>query len=472
MTDRALRVRTPAARFGAAKALGWTLAAALAVVASGAAERAAIAGGAEAEAASETGEALPDQPDVPLKPGVHHARFRYALNGEERPMAVGVYLPEKVAHIEGEVKLPMVVHLAGVGERGLERKRLYSNGPIADMARHPSLKDHLEFIVLAPQCPRDQRWRSEGMPEYVADSIRMATELLPVDPDRVYLTGLSMGGTGTWHVARHAPELFAAIAPMCGRSHDPDQTAERIAGLPTWIIVGGSDREPFTEGAERMYDALKDADAHVRMTVVPGVGHGVWARFYPKPEFYQWLLQHRRGGKVHDLHTDSRLLRIAYLPSPDPAREKFERRLAKRFDEFAPYWHIDGCGRSDRVGLQGEALGREKVFVTRPLSRHVPCRLMFTAKLDKGERATLRIVVGHAPDGRYRLTVNLGNRPAIERVIDGDATEDGWAEFSVDLSGHAGRRLPIQVVHEPLADSDSHAYWAKVAVERGGATGR
>lgn len=409
---------------------------------------------------------LPTEPEVPRDPGVHHVAFRYNDGGEARKMSFGVYLPERFAQSGADAKLPMVVFLSGVGERGQARKDLYANGPIAAMVRHKALKDHLDFVVLSPQCPRDKRWKSPGMERYVIDLIGRMEKALPIDPDRVYLTGLSMGGTGTWHVARAAPEVFAAIAPICGRPVDPDATAEALAGVPTWIIVGGADRDAFVQGAERMRAALDKAGGHVRKTVVPGVGHGVWPRYYRKPAFYQWLLQHRRGKPVRDLHTDQRLLRIAHLPAPNPGRERFERKVNKQFNAFAPHWFIDNCGRSGRVGHHDTLADRDDVFVTRPLNEHVPCRLMFTADLAKESKPRLKLTVGAPPDGRWRLTVKLGQAVALEKIIDADSIgEDGWTSFTIDLAGHAGGKLPIQLHHEAVdSEVDSHAYWGHVEV--------
>lgn len=426
------------------------------------------AGHAFAQAGDAEEAELPADPRFPDKPGVHHLAFRYSFNDQPRKMTFGVYLPEKVKYIGPEKKLPMVVFLSGVGERGDDRKNLYANGPIAAMARIKGLARHLDFIVLVPQCPRDQRWRSDGMPAYVDNLIKRSIENMPVDPDRVYLTGLSMGGTGTWYVARHAPRTFAAIAPICGRAVEPDKTAEALAEVPTWIIVGGSDSEAFTDGAKRMRDAQKQAGAHVRLTVVPGAGHGVWRSFYSKPAFYRWLLQHQRGGRIHDLSTDERLLRIAFTPPPDPQRAAFERKLAKQLEEFAPYWHIDGCGTGEQVGRHDKLAGRENVLVTRPLHPEVPCRLMFTADLEAGSKPRLRIVAGHAPEGRWLLTVKLGNDEALRKLIDAGVTEEGWTTFELDLSKYAGQNLPIQLQHE-AADRESNpaAYWDAVEVVSG-----
>jgi predicted peptidase len=115
-----------------------------------------------------------------------------------------------------------------------------------------------------------------------------------VDAGRVYLVGNSMGGTGTWALAAHCPERFAAIAPICGRG-DP-ASAWRLRGLPTWAFHGADDHIVPLEQSERMIAALKKAGGDARLTVYPGVGHDAWTQTYANPRFYEWLLQHRRGS--------------------------------------------------------------------------------------------------------------------------------------------------------------------------------
>jgi predicted peptidase len=113
------------------------------------------------------------------------------------------------------------------------------------------------------------------------------------DADRVYVSGLSMGGKGTWLVAEAAPDRFAAVAPICAVSVKPAYAREALKYVPTWIICGSDDGE-FTNGSKEMGEVLKSVGAPSRLTVVPHEGHGVWGRFYSDARFYDWLLTNKR----------------------------------------------------------------------------------------------------------------------------------------------------------------------------------
>jgi predicted peptidase len=116
-----------------------------------------------------------------------------------------------------------------------------------------------------------------------------------VDPDRIYLTGLSMGGSGTWTLAGEYPEYFAAIVPICG-SGDP-QDAKRLKELPIWVFHGAKDEAVPLSRSEEMVKALKEEGAEVKFTIYPEAGHDSWTETYNNPELYQWLLKHKRGEK-------------------------------------------------------------------------------------------------------------------------------------------------------------------------------
>jgi dienelactone hydrolase len=123
--------------------------------------------------------------------------------------------------------------------------------------------------------------------------LEKAIEDFAADGDRVYCTGLSMGGTGTWHIALEAPQRFAALAPISGTAVQPELAKEKLAGVPVLIITGGSDGA-YTEGAKRMWQALQDNEPKALLTVVEGAGHDVWTRYYSNPQFYEWLLKFKR----------------------------------------------------------------------------------------------------------------------------------------------------------------------------------
>jgi predicted peptidase len=117
-----------------------------------------------------------------------------------------------------------------------------------------------------------------------------------VDPDRVYLTGLSMGGFGTWETATQYPERFAAIVPICGGGRP--YTVARLKNLPTWVFHGEKDNVVPIKRSEEMVDALKKAGGDVKFTRYPEAGHDSWTETYNNPELYDWFLKHTRGQKA------------------------------------------------------------------------------------------------------------------------------------------------------------------------------
>jgi len=158
--------------------------------------------------------------------------------------------------------------------------------------------DAVPFVVVAPLCPSNLDW-SMILPALDA-LVLHAVLMLPVDPDRVYLTGSSMGGFGVWALASEYPHRFAAAAPVCGggrRLLDFPGRLRRMVELPVWCFHGDRDEEIPVEESLRLVEALRSYGGDVRCTIYPGVGHDSWTRTYDDPELYQWFLrQVRRRG--------------------------------------------------------------------------------------------------------------------------------------------------------------------------------
>ena len=144
-------------------------------------------------------------------------------------------------------------------------------------------------MIVAP-LSSDWAWNVEALDALLDEVLKRYR----VDLDRVYVTGNSMGGNGTWALAAKCPERFAAIAPICGVG-DPSSTG-RLKGVPTWAFHGADDRVVPPEKSERMILALKKAGGDARLTVYPGVGHDAWTPTYADPRFFEWLLQHSRSS--------------------------------------------------------------------------------------------------------------------------------------------------------------------------------
>jgi len=180
---------------------------------------------------------------------------------------------------------PLLLFLHGSGERGDNLDLVKKHGP-------PKLieagKD-FPFIVVSPQCPTGNRgWQAHEL-SALLDEI---TEKYKVDKDRICVTGLSMGGYGTWSLAAFSPDRFAALVPICGGG-DPN-TVRRFAHVAVWVFHGAKDTAVPLERSEQMVEALKKAKANVKFTVYPEAGHDSWTEAYNNPELYEWLLQQKR----------------------------------------------------------------------------------------------------------------------------------------------------------------------------------
>lgn len=192
-----------------------------------------------------------------------------------------LYRPKRV-----EAPIPLMLFLHGAGERGDDLSAVSKHG----IPKRAAQGDDLPFIAVSPQCPAESWWTAH-LAELSAllDAVKGRH---PVDPDRVYLTGLSMGGYGTWALAAQSPETFAAAAPICGGG-DPE-TAPKLINLPIWAFHGAKDEVVPLERSEAMVDAVKQAGGNVQLTVYPEAGHDSWTETYDNPELYAWFLRHKR----------------------------------------------------------------------------------------------------------------------------------------------------------------------------------
>jgi predicted peptidase len=196
-----------------------------------------------------------------------------------------LFLPEDYQTHPGK-KWPLILFLHGAGERGDDLELIKQHGIAKIVEEQPDFP----FIAVSPQCPADAMWW-EYLPTLEATVNQVAAEYA-VDEQRIYLTGLSMGGYGTWGLAMTYPDLFAAVAPICGGGIP--ESAMIIRDIPVWAFHGAEDPAVPLEASQRMVDALQDVGGNVRFTVYPGVGHDSWTQTYEDPELYEWFLQHSR----------------------------------------------------------------------------------------------------------------------------------------------------------------------------------
>ena len=192
-----------------------------------------------------------------------------------------LYLPQDY---EQQDSWPLMLFLHGSGERGTDLELVKKHGPPKLIAAG---KD-FPFIVVSPQCPKSRWWE----PLELVALLDEISSKYKVDTDRIYLTGLSMGGFGTWQLAFYAPNKFAAIAPVCGGGEY--YWAKQIAHLPIWAFHGGKDAAVPPARSQLMVDVINKLGGTAKLTIYPEAGHDAWTEAYNDPELYEWLLEQRR----------------------------------------------------------------------------------------------------------------------------------------------------------------------------------
>lgn len=196
-----------------------------------------------------------------------------------------LYLPDKYGD-DQSVKWPLLLFLHGAGERGNDIKLVKRHGP-------PYLIDNgkaFPFVIVSPQCPQNSMWEME------TDAvIAMLDELIAthnIDESKVYVTGLSMGGSGAWNLAADYPNKFAAIAPICSGGN-PEKSMQ-LKHTPIWAFHGENDDVTPVKQAQEMVKAVEASGGSVKLTVYPNTKHNSWTKTYNNPELYQWLLSHSK----------------------------------------------------------------------------------------------------------------------------------------------------------------------------------
>ena len=220
-----------------------------------------------------------------------------------------LYREYRPAVLDEGKKYPLLIFLHGFGERGDDNRKQMTH--CADDIIQFIEKEKQPAFLIMPQCPDDMRWvryvrpitsPPHRMDRYPTLALQMAEKLIeqkiaeePIDANRVYVAGLSMGGFATWELLSRRPDLFAAGVPVCGGG-DPAQ-AKNLKGIPLWVFHGGADKVVTPDYSKMVVEAIRSApdSAEVKYTEYPGVGHDSWTLTFKDPEVLRWIFRQRRN---------------------------------------------------------------------------------------------------------------------------------------------------------------------------------
>lgn len=200
-------------------------------------------------------------------------------------------------------KWPIILFLHGAGERGEDGLIQTEVGIGTAIRRH---SERFPFVVVFPQCRKDGWWTDDKMEAQAMKALDQSIKEFRGDPQAVYLTGISMGGYGTWSIAAKHPGKFAALVPVCGgirrprvssaATEDPSayvSTARKIGRTAVWIFHGAADPVVPVSESRKLAEALKQTNGNVKYTEYEGVGHNSWDKAYAEPSLFPWLLSQR-----------------------------------------------------------------------------------------------------------------------------------------------------------------------------------
>ncbi len=228
--------------------------------------------------------------ETQMTPGQHAQTFEKDITMHMK-LKYLLYLPQE--YPASNQDWPLVLFLHGAGERGDDLNKVKIHGPAMLVAKQ---NKQFPFILVSPQCPEEGWWSSDVQIATLDALLDDIVARYRVDTNRIYVTGLSMGGYGTWRLAAKYPNRFAAIAPICGDGNPKD--AAVLAHIPAWVFHGAKDDVVPVDKSETMVEALQAVNAHeVKFTIYPEAGQDSWTETYNNPELYDWLLTHTRSNR-------------------------------------------------------------------------------------------------------------------------------------------------------------------------------
>jgi predicted peptidase len=226
---------------------------------------------------------------TPEMPGQTAQQFRKRVTTDLSAKYL-LFLPADY-NSQSKKRWPLMLFLHGAGERGTNLSMVTRHGPPKIVKDKPDFP----FLLVSPQCPTGERWSNDTLLALLDDIVFK----YKIDTNRVYLTGLSMGGYGTWSLGTARPERFTAIAPICGGGETipillaDGKRKDQLKKLPVWAFHGAKDPTVKLEESEKMVAAYKRlGNNNVELTVYPEAGHDSWTETYNNPKLYEWFLSH------------------------------------------------------------------------------------------------------------------------------------------------------------------------------------
>jgi predicted peptidase len=200
-------------------------------------------------------------------------------NGSQIPFLL--YLPKDFESRSGNLPVMLFLHGRGESDGPLSVVRKWGPSRLADRGDFP-------YVLISPQCPRSESWDRPTQQAALLELLDDIIERFRGDRDKVYLTGLSMGGFGSWRLAADHSDKFAAVVPVCGGGNPGD--ASKLVPLPIWVWHGTEDKAvPLRRSVEMVEAIQKAGGASIRLTTLESVGHNSWEAAYATPELYEWL---------------------------------------------------------------------------------------------------------------------------------------------------------------------------------------
>jgi len=219
-------------------------------------------------------------------PGTHKLHFSACVDGQVVDIPYMLYFPR--GYDQNNSLWPGLVFLHGAGEADRNLSGMWKHGPQFHMLNDVHLREWFPFVNICPihdNTPTTAR--------AIVQLVDFLESRCRIDPERMYMTGFSLGGTSTWTIAEAGPDRFAAIAPICGRVAYAETAGEKLKYVKTWAICGDRDG-PFFQGTQQMVAALQQVGADIQTTYVPGHAHDVWPLYFKEQRFYDWFLYQRR----------------------------------------------------------------------------------------------------------------------------------------------------------------------------------